>query len=93
MLECCDNDIEKVFEMFNDNLYIPPNRTGKMTHTYIDNEQTYIVKDYSGNYCEVTAKSGIYLEPCEFTLSISQTYKTFLQNLSNGILYKGVKHI
>lgn len=92
MLECCNNDIEKVFTMFNDNLYIPPNRTGKMTHTYIDSEQTCIVKDYLGNYCEVSAKSGIYLEPCEFTLSISKTYQTFLQNLSNGFLYTGVKH-
>lgn len=93
MLECCNGDIDKVFEMFNDDLHIPAERTGKMTHTYIDNEQTCIVKDYQGNYCEVSSKSGIYLEPCEFTLSISRTYKTFLNNLANGYLYKGVKHI
>lgn len=93
MLEKSNNEPLKVFDMFNDNLFIPSDKTGKMTHTYIDNEVQILVTDYTGKQCEVTSLSGVYLEPCEFTLSISQQYKTFLHNLSNGVIYKGVKHI
>ena len=79
--------------MFNDNLFIPSDKTGKMTHTYIDVPHTVLITDYTGLSSEVTTLSGVYLEPCEFTLSVSQQYKTFLNNLSKGYIYKGVKHI
>ena len=92
MLEKSNNEPLKVFNMFNDNLFIPKDKTGKMTHTYIDNPQTLLVTDYTGSTVEVTSLSGVYLEPCEFTLSISQQYKTFLSNLSKGYIYKGVKY-
>lgn len=93
MLKKCDGNFDKVFDMFNDNLYIPRNETGKMTHTYIDTPLTCLVTDYLGNTTEVHTKSGVFLEPCEFTLSISETYKIFLSNLSKGYLYTGLKYI
>ena len=93
MLKKCDNDPVKVFEMFNDKLFIPSDRTGKMTHTYIDHELTFLVTDYLGNTNEVTALTGVHLENCEFTLSISTQFKTFLNQLSKGYIYKGVKHV
>ena len=93
MLEKCDNDTVKVFEMFNDKLFIPSDRTGKMTHTYIDHELTFLVTDYLGNTTEVTTLTGVHLENCEFTLSISDQFKTFLNQLSKGYIYKGVKHL
>ena len=93
MLKKCDNDPVKVFDMFNDNLFIPSDRTGKMTHTYIDHELTFLVTDYLGNTNEVTALTGVHLENCEFTLSISDQFKTFLNQLSKGYIYKGVKHV
>lgn len=89
MLEKCNNDFLAVFNMFNDNLFIPSDKTGKMTHTYIDNEVQILVTDYTGKQCEVISLSGVYLEPCEFTLSISQQYKTFLNSLKNGFILKG----
>ena len=92
MIEQCENDSEKIFEMFNDELYIPDDRTGKLTHTYIDNEMTFQAVDYQGNETEVTTKSGVHLEKCEFTLSISKQYAEFLQNLSKGYIYKGVQY-
>lgn len=93
MLEIADGDIDSVFDMFNDSLYIPADKTGKMTHTYVDNELQLLVKDYLGNSAECIPLSGVHLENCDFTLSITGQYQEFLKQLSNGYLYKGVKHI
>lgn len=93
MLEQSENDNLKVFDMFNDDLFIPSDRTGKMTHTYIDHEQEYFVTDYLGNETLVKTETGVHLENCEFTLSISNQFKDFLIQLSNGYIYKGVKHV
>ena len=92
MLKVCDGNIEKVFDLFNDSLKIPKDETGKMTHTYIDSPITLNVKDYQNNAKIVHTLSGAHLEPCEFTLKISDQYKEFLKNLSQGYIYKGVKN-
>ena len=90
MLKICNNDIDKVFEIFNDDLYIPETETGKNTHTYIDEPMTAIVTDYKGNTTEITSLSSVHLSPCEFTLSISKQYSKFLQDLKNGYLFTGI---
>lgn len=86
-------DVDKVFAAFNDNLFIPAEETGKMTHTYIDTEREQRITDYKGVEAMVNSKSGIHLEPCEFTLSISDQYAKFLKMLSQGFIFSGVKHI
>lgn len=93
MLRICNNDYEKVFANFNDDLYIPENETGKHTHTYIDSPITSMITDYQNNVVEVTALSGVHLSPCEFTLSISQQYSKFLHDLRNGYLFTGTRAI
>lgn len=93
MLEHSENDPDKVFEMFNDTLYIPANRTGKMTHTYIDDELKFMVSDYNGLSETVNPYTGIHLGDCDFTLSIAMHYKEFLNNLSKGYIFKGVRHV
>lgn len=93
MLETACGDIDVVFNMFNDNLYIPAEKTGKMTHTYIDNELKFKVTDYQGRESIVNPLSGVHLENCDFTLSITEQYKEFLRQLSQGYIYKGVKHV
>lgn len=93
MIEQCNNDKLKVFEMFNDSLYIPSTKTGKMTHTYIDEPQSLNVVDYLGATSTVHTLSSIHLENCEFTLSISSQYTEFLNQLKHGYIYKGVKHV
>ncbi len=91
MREKSNNDPVKVFEMFNDQLYIPANKTGKMTHTYLDFEQSFNVTDYKDIDCDIITLSSMHLEPCEFTLSMSELQKTYLKNLSQGYLFKGHK--
>lgn len=93
IIEQGNNDPDKIFKLFNDDLYIPAERTGKMTHTYIDDEMKVVVTDYLGNTEIVTTKSSIHLDACDFTLSISEQYKQFLRNLAQGYIYKGVKHV
>ena len=89
MLNACNGDKSKVFEMFTDELYIPAEYTGKMTHTYIDMEHTFLIIDYLGNKELVTSKSGIHLEPCDFTLSISRQYNEFLLGFKAGYIFAG----
>lgn len=86
-------DIDKVFSTFNDKLFIPAEETGKMTHTYIDEGQEQAIIDHMGVEAIVNSKSGIHLEPCEFTLSISDQYAKFLRMLSQGFIFAGVKHV
>ena len=93
MKELAGGDNEKVFEQFTDTLYIPADRTGKMTHTYIDDELMFEVVDYQGVKAKVITMSAIHLEACDFTLSIANQYKQFLTNLADGYIYKGVKHV
>jgi len=93
MRERCNNDIDEVFNMFDDTLYIPAAHTGKMTHTYIDDEMKFKIIDFNGVESTVNPLSGIHLGGCDFTLSIAQHYIEFLNNLSKGYIFKGVKHV
>lgn len=70
-----------VFEAFNDDLYIPCDYTGKNTHTYINFTMSGIITDYLGTPCEFMELSSVHLEPCDFTLSLSDMYIEYL----NGI--------
>ena len=90
MLKICNNDIEKVFEIFNDDLYIPETETGKNKQTYIEEELKAKITEYKSNTAEITSLSSVHLSPCEFTLSISRQYSKFLQDLKNGYLFTGV---
>ena len=93
LLEICDNDYSKVFDMFSDDLFIPASETGKNTHTYIDDEMTAEVTDYKGYSATVTALSGVHLSECEFTLSISSQYSKFLENYRSGYIFAGAKNV
>lgn len=89
MIEQCGGNYHKVFDYFNDELYIPAERTGKMTHTYIDETITFIATDYLGNSTEVTTHSGVHLESVDFTLSLSKQYASFIKKFMSGYLYVG----
>lgn len=93
IVNICGGDTEQVFNIFNDNLYIPADKTGKMTHTYIDTEKEMYVVDYDGVEERVLTLSGIHLEPCDFTLSISEQYNQFLRAISSGYIFTGMKNV
>lgn len=89
MIKKANGDVDKVFQSFNDNLHIPAEDTGKMTHTYIDYKQEFMIQDYLGEECKIEVESGIHLESAEYTLSIAKQYALFLNNLLKGYVFKG----
>ena len=91
MIEQCNNDFSKVFDMFTDELTIPKENTGKNTHTYIDEPITETIVDYTGIEETVTSQSGVHLESAHYSLSISDYFVKFYTMLQNGYTLKGDK--
>ena len=74
---------KNVFENFNDELYIPPQCTGKNTHTYIDECKEGYLTDYNGvkeYYKELTS---VHLSPSDYSLSLSKEYADYIANVQN----------
>lgn len=72
------------FKYFSNTMTIPKGKTGKMTHTYIDDRKVAKIKDYQGHFAVVDSPSSIHLEPCEFTLDMSKQFLDFLSSLLHG---------
>ena len=92
-LKSISKDNTEVFNAFNDEMYIPAEHTGKMTHTYIDEPMEYRVLDYLGNEGVGSALSSVHLEKADFTLSLARQYVDFIENLKQGYIYKGLEFI
>lgn len=82
-----------VMEHFDDDLYIPAEETGSMVHTYIDHKCIMDITDYQGKTAEVVSLSGVHLENESFTLSMTENYIQFIENLQKGYVYKGRKRL
>lgn len=89
----CGGDVDKVFNMFADSLYIPADATGKMTHSYIDDEQELLIVDYNGIPARVISPTAIHLDKCDFTLSMSEKYNYFLKGYETGEFNRGNKRL
>ena len=61
------------FEVFEDDLLIPGDYTGKLTHTYLDEEQTGEIDGY-----KYKVLSCVHLEPATFEIGISELFKKYL---------------
>ena len=69
------------FDAFTDGLIIPPQFTGKLTHTYIDETKQGVILDYKGVAVEYNTLSGIHMEQCEYNLGLASSYIDYL----NGV--------
>ena len=72
-------DDENIFNNFSNDLKIPADCTGKLTHTYIDEEISGKVVDYLGCENEYHELSFVHLENATFNLSLSNGYIEFLK--------------
>ena len=84
LLKISNNDIKKVYHKFTNNLTIPSEYTSKLTHTYIDDEKSYLIQDYQGNVARETALSSVHLEKASFTMSLTQEFEWFIQQMAKG---------
>lgn len=75
----------KIFDAFTNDLTIPKEFTGKMTHTYIDERRTGKITDYLGNTNTFDEYSSVHLENAEYSLSLSQAYIDFLKGYENYV--------
>lgn len=73
------------FEHFNDELFVPSERTGKMTISYIDFPTYGKVTDYIGQTVNYKELSSIHMEKQEYSLNISDD---FVKYYKKGI-YEG----
>ena len=79
-------NIEKAFDFFSDNMYIPKGKTGKNTHTYIDEERSGKIKDYRGEEAEYHELSSVHLEESDYSLSsVYNLIKELLEMSEGGI--------
>ena len=67
--------------VFNNNLYIPKGKCGKLIHTYCDFAITGQLTDYLGQKMEYHEESFIHLENADYSLSITQEYEDFINGL------------
>lgn len=71
------------FDKFTTDLYIPPEYTGKKTHTYIDTAMDGVLTDYMGVSCEYHELSGVHLQPADYSLSVTQDYYNYFMSVQD----------
>lgn len=76
-----EHTYSNVFDAFKEDMYIPPQYTGKNTHTYIDEQRDGIVRDYTGKIGEYHELSCVHMENAEYTLSMAKEYIEFLLSI------------
>lgn len=67
------------FEHFDSGLSIPAGYTGKLTHTYIDDEQAGVLTDYNGVTAEWYEKSAIHMESASYDMELTLQYLDYLK--------------
>ena len=73
------------FDAFAEDLYIPPQFTGKNVHTYIAEEREGILIDYLGTPAPYRELSAIHLGQSEYSLKLSKEYSDFLLSIKDEV--------
>lgn len=73
---------ENIFQHFQNGLTIPEQYTGKLTHTYIDEEMEGDIIDIDGNEYHYHELSGIHLSETTFEMSMTTMFLNFLRGIT-----------
>lgn len=84
LLKISNNDMNKVFDNFANNMAIPASDSGKLTAYYDDEKKTAIIKDFQGHYTKVTSLSSVHLSKTSFEMSMAEVYIRLLEMYENG---------
>lgn len=69
------------FDAFKDELEVPAEYTGKLTHTYFDEPASGTLVDYLGHPYDYTVLSGTHLGPQSYNLTMSKEYIEHLMGI------------
>ena len=83
-LQYMQENFSDVFEGFADGLIIPPEYSGRLIHTYIDERRTGTLIDMYGNPAKYDSLSGVHLEPATYTLGITGDFLRFIMQIKEG---------
>lgn len=81
---------ETPFNFFSDEMKIPTGKTGKLLHTYIDDEKEGDFLDYMGNENHFHELGGVHLEDTFYNLKIEQGFKDYLKNIREESIYDAI---
>ena len=70
-----------LYENFTDELYIPKGYTGKLVHTYIDDETQGEITDYQGVKGYYHELSSVHLEEGDYSLSIADEFVDYILDI------------
>lgn len=77
-----------VFNAFTEDLYIPPQYTGKNIHTYIDDKRKGVLKDYTGVQGAYYEKSSVHLMQADYNLSLAEEFTDYVKYIQWEMLIK-----
>lgn len=80
-----EKDKKSIFDLFNDDLFVPAAATGKNIHTYIDYEQSGDIVDYKGKPGKFHELSSVHMEGADYSLSLSDAYIAYLEGIKEHI--------
>lgn len=75
------------FDLFEENLVIPADYTGKMIHSYIDYPIEGELEDYQGRIYNYHEESGVHLEKTSYNMSIASSYLHYLLSIRSEVKY------
>ena len=68
----------KIFDKFDDKLFVPAEHTGKNIHSYIDFPTDGLITDYLGNTGEYHELSSMHMEATSYDLSMASEFINYL---------------
>lgn len=86
LMEKFNNNERKIFSSFDNGLYVPKGYTGKLIHTYIENETEGTLIDYLGNEDNYKELSSVHLEDSDYTLDFAKEFIKYLMNIKDYLV-------
>lgn len=81
LVDLSKKENKSIFELFNEDMFISGEYSGKLLHSYLDDKQEFDCIDYLGNKEHVVTLSGVHLEPSSYSLSLADKYKNYLNHI------------
>ncbi|MCS5736697.1 hypothetical protein, partial [Herbiconiux daphne] len=76
------------FELFDDDLYVPAEYAGKLTHRYVDDEMEFDFIDYNGVKAHIFTASGVHLSQQPYNMSVSAVFLKFIGSIEGDYDYE-----